>query len=1153
MGKVLKPLLLVAAVAVNVIPGAGQAISAGIFAATGATISAAAALAATTAAIGIAGSAIKTGGKSSGAASVSSFDPKSINIDPAAKRKMVFGRTAFPLDLRYGEPSGTSQEYIDYVFALAAHRSDGIEEIWIEDKQAWTSAGGAQGIYAGYLTVEVILEGGAGAYHTVNAGAGWGASQRMTGCTTMKVRVKRSNNSTSSTSPFANGIAGRWTVIGRGMPLYDPALDSTVAGGSGTQRANDCTTWRYTAGSVERGRNHALQLLAYLLGYRINGVVSAGLGMSPTLIDLASFATAAARCDEAVTLAVGGSHRRYEGGAAFSDDQEPEVVFNTLLAAMNAELIDDGGRLGLRVAVNDLTAAITLTDDDIQGGFSWNPAPAPDQQFTVVRGRFQQPNAPSLFGMADYPDVVVPRTSPAPRPLTLELGAVQDVRRAERIAKQVGQRSLYQGMFSCRIGVRGWYLRRNMIVAVTSQARAWSGKLFRVRSLRFNIDATVDIVLREENAAVYQWDNAETGNVSPVTPTTYDPRNAPWITAVATAATTAVWNNITGDGKPTTYRIRTCGYNTQLTGNMPGGITHMGLWNEDTQTNIAGLASMYSVCDYDAAAGTWRVVTFETLGNPIMAYPLGGFNFARSCLQDWLTYLNTTFNARPIIIFTFDEPQTGRLDGDISNQIYTMGGSRSVFGSPRFEYRNAYVLIGSTNAGEGNGAEYLAGAGINNPPKAYIDVTFQMVGGVIQIAGKTPSLAQDITFADGITIEGLKPATPGATRNIVTYSASAPASPAEGDLWVDTSGFYAVFKLRSGGAWVTGANALSAYNALSGRPVALADINTTESAKLSGIEAGATLNLDSQNLIKDPLNLSLWWGADANVTRFAESYEAAPFALRIQGDSYGGFSPPTAAGLIPVNGAFNSQQQLWFNWRARSDGDMASSGTMGVRINVYDGRGDYLNTFVIPASDFSRAAYPGNGWYDLQAAVTVPYRVPHYSTGIDTPIAFVWPHWAVSGYSSGFGHMIVRPWVGYSQRNSTYGANRRNMGQFFGGGAQQIYSTPPLGASNSGGVGTITIYDHSVIDDLGTISYVGGSVSGLTPSVTYAVTDDDPYYQGGSRTYSARTGGADLAAPGRRLVGYVTIPASDGGSGGGYGGGAGGGGYPGGGGGLPLP
>ncbi|MFN7400556.1 MAG: hypothetical protein ACK5SX_16210 [Sandaracinobacter sp.] len=102
-------------------------------------------------------------------------------------------------------------------------------------------------------------------------------------------------------------------------------------------------------------------------------------------------------------------------------------------------------------------------------------------------------------------------------------------------------------------------------------------------------------------------------------------------------------------------------------------------------------------------------------------------------------------------------------------------------------------------------------------------------------------LADDVAYADGTPIEALKPAAAGATRNVVTYGATAPASPIDGDLWVNTSGTFAVFNLRVAGTWQVGANALSAYNALSGRPVALADINTTESSKLSGIQAGATV------------------------------------------------------------------------------------------------------------------------------------------------------------------------------------------------------------------------------------------------------------------------------------------------------------------------
>jgi len=206
-------------------------------------------------------------------------------------------------------------------------------------------------------------------------------------------------------------------------------------------------------------------------------------------------------------------------------------VIRTLLDAMNGELVDDGGRLSLRLAVNDLTPLFTITDDDFVSGYSWKPAAPIEQQHTVVRGRYSAPGA-TLYGLVDYPEVAIARTSIAPRPLTLELSAVQDPRRAERIAKQAAQRNLYQGTFAVTLGVRGWLLRRNMVVAVTSSARGWTAKLFRVRSLGFNADATVEVVLREENAAIYAWSASESAQVTPVAPIVFDSRKAaPWLMA----------------------------------------------------------------------------------------------------------------------------------------------------------------------------------------------------------------------------------------------------------------------------------------------------------------------------------------------------------------------------------------------------------------------------------------------------------------------------------------------------------------------------------------------------------------------------------------------------------------------------------------------
>lgn len=561
--------------------------------------------------------------KSRGSA-LTPFDPKSINPDKAAPRKIVFGRTAIPLDLRHAEPSSDSkQEYITYIFALAGHRLDALESLYIEEKQAWNGST-AVGEFAGYLTMEFIPEGGAGAFHVAEGGTKWNSSTRMTGCATLKMRVKRSDNSRSSQSPFASGIPGRMTLIGRGMPVYDPARDSTVAGGSGTQRANDRTTWAYTASSVARGNNPALQLLAYLLGWTINGIGSVGLGIDPARLNLPSFAAAAAICDESVALAAGGSHRRYEAGKAYTDADDPGAVIDELLAAMNGELVHDGGKLALRLGVNDLTPVLTLTEADFLSGYEWQPAPPLAEQHTVVRGRYSQPDAPSLFGLSDYPEVSTGRTSVAPRPLALELPNVQDSRRAERIATQVARMSANWGRFTVTVGVRGWGLRLNAVVALTIPARGWTAKLFRVRGITLNQDALVNLELRPEFATFYSWGAAETNLPAPVAPVPFNNANAAsWLMGnIAPEATRNLVDGTTLDQTGDTLLVKTAGVNTP-----------------QLAPNAATIAAEYS------QTGTHTVSGTPTWGNVVLSSATAQVtlandtDFAASVVMQWVCLL----------------------------------------------------------------------------------------------------------------------------------------------------------------------------------------------------------------------------------------------------------------------------------------------------------------------------------------------------------------------------------------------------------------------------------------------------------------------------------------------------------------------------------
>jgi hypothetical protein len=128
----------------------------------------------------------------------------------------------------------------------------------------------------------------------------------LTGCAYTYLKFKLTGNSDKVSSPFASGVTSRMTFRGKGAKVYDPRLDSTVDGGSGSHRADDQTTWAW---DDDASRNPALQELFYELGWKINDKLAVGKGIPPARLDLASYAVAANACDESVPSTAAGLSR----------------------------------------------------------------------------------------------------------------------------------------------------------------------------------------------------------------------------------------------------------------------------------------------------------------------------------------------------------------------------------------------------------------------------------------------------------------------------------------------------------------------------------------------------------------------------------------------------------------------------------------------------------------------------------------------------------------------------------------------------------------------------------------------------------------------------------------------------------------------------
>lgn len=144
--------------------------------------------------------------------------------------------------------------------------------------------------------------------------------------------------------------------IVKGGKLYDWRKDST-AGGSGSHRWGDPATWEWSG-------SPAVCLYNYQRGLYRSGKLLLGQGV-PSADLIADLYTAAANvCDEAVTLAAGGSEARYAVSAIAVDDVQHRDVMESMVNAMGGWLYERAGSYApIAGAAQSIVA--TITDDDL--------------------------------------------------------------------------------------------------------------------------------------------------------------------------------------------------------------------------------------------------------------------------------------------------------------------------------------------------------------------------------------------------------------------------------------------------------------------------------------------------------------------------------------------------------------------------------------------------------------------------------------------------------------------------------------------------------------------------------------------------------------------------------------------------------------------
>lgn len=276
MAKVLKVVAIVAGVVALVVPGL-QAL--GVATILGATAGTVAAIAGVVAAAASFGAQLLTKPPPA-RGSVSQLQ---IGVD--APQPYAMGEGLVGGVLRYQRSYGATLDKIPnpYRYQVVVYSGGGP----IYSLTPYVDQAAIGSYYTGYLYTSTKLGACPDTALTPNfSGApGWSSTSKLSGKAAIGWNFKFDKNG----KVFASGMP-QTGAYGKWVKVYDPRLDSTRAGGSGSHRVNDESTWAWS-------ENPALHAGTYAYGRHQNGKRTLGIGLPDDGINWASVAAWANVCD----------------------------------------------------------------------------------------------------------------------------------------------------------------------------------------------------------------------------------------------------------------------------------------------------------------------------------------------------------------------------------------------------------------------------------------------------------------------------------------------------------------------------------------------------------------------------------------------------------------------------------------------------------------------------------------------------------------------------------------------------------------------------------------------------------------------------------------------------------------------------------------
>ncbi|NIM21860.1 MAG: hypothetical protein GTN64_05495 [Candidatus Latescibacteria bacterium] len=216
-------------------------------------------------------------------------------------------------------------------------------------------------------------------------------------------------------------------------------------------------------------------------------------------------------CDEQVPLKAGGTENRYLCNAAFDMDMSHDEIISDLETAMAGYITYTGGKFKFWPATY-ITPSVTLTMDDLRGPVKIETLIGRRENFNAIRGTFVSKD--KNYEVTDFPSQSLPAEVTKDGQEVFEdisLPCTTSQATAQRIAMIELRRIREALTVKAPFGLAAFQLEVGDTVMLTMSRYGWSSKVFRIADFEFSWDATAlelitDLVLREENSAIYDWD-----------------------------------------------------------------------------------------------------------------------------------------------------------------------------------------------------------------------------------------------------------------------------------------------------------------------------------------------------------------------------------------------------------------------------------------------------------------------------------------------------------------------------------------------------------------------------------------------------------------------------------------------------------------------